>query len=260
MEKLYLKTVKNASVGGISLWNNTDFVVSNIEGLRLGKKELALSTMPYIDGDIVQNIVGSPRDITVEIKPTENTGDFSQTYDLFSKHLGKTVYLLWVDRKTIEGTFSMLLEGVMTECEMPMFSEDVRLTFTIHCSNPYWQHGYKKTVSDTTEATILGSAPPSNVKITIPNGTIPAAGEMFIGQNSGVEGWILISPTSDITGTIIAQTNPISLKVNGTSHLEAISNGFRLSELGKIIQCMSIQHPAPATPNTFSIEYIPQWY
>ena len=265
MIKLYLQTSINLSpdqpsATAINLWNNSDFVVSNIEGLRIGEKDLAVSTMPYKDGDTVQNISGAPRDVTIEIKPTKDNGDFSQTYDLFSKYLGKEVYLFWQKRKTADGDFSMVLEGIMTECEMPMFSEDVRMTFTIHCANPYWYKPFSTIVSDVTKTSIIGTAPPRNIMFVISNGTIPAASKYLrIGNYDTKYHWKLQATSTDLTGEVKVSNNPVSITVANVSHLETVASPLNNSNICGEVRCRIIDGLA-YTELPFTIRYNPQWY
>ena len=257
---LYFSDVRN-QLDVVTLFRNDNFVVSKIEGIRWGQKEASLSSNAFTDGDTIQNIKGMPREVNIELKPLNSTGDFSEVYDYFSQYLGRTVYLYWKGRKTKDGTFNMWLEGTMITCEMPMFENDVRVTFTIHCENPYWMGGIETlNVSAGQSGKLKGTAPPYNPYVEVTNGLIPTGSGNWL----HIGGWFFNATSTDLTGKVIASCTKTSkiLTVGGASHLETIASAFSPSGLvnpSHNISCTSSKNGTYAG-YTFSITYNPQWY
>lgn len=122
----------------INLKNNNKFVVENIENLTWGSYEIAATTNPFLDGDMVQNAKATPRDIEFTLKPTQGKGDYDDVIHELSRGINKNCTLSW--KKKVSGTEeTWTIDGIMQEFEVERYSEDTRIKFTLHCSNPFWK-------------------------------------------------------------------------------------------------------------------------
>ena len=257
INNLYFNTIPSFSQGNlISLFDDEKFIVENVEGLRAGQIELATTDNPYRMGDIVQNKRLLPKDITVTLKPTADKGNYSKLFDTFARYLGNTVYLLWKNRETADGTFSMLLEGVMTECELPAFEDGTRVSFTIHCETPLWRSMGGAITFTGMSLTLKGNAPPDDVQITVPNGTIPSGAGNYLKVN---ECWFhsRTSATGDIS--IYLSDTIKQIKVGAVSRLDTVASPFTVLGLKGYISVVSDVN-GEITFNNFSVSYDPRWY
>lgn len=134
----------------VSLFDNEEFIVENIENLTWANSELALTTNPYTAGDNIVNARPMARDIEITIKPTADKGDYSKLVHKLGRLFNKEVTLLWKDREipanmTVEGEemppliTDVQISGIVNEFEAPRFNDSVKIRFNVHCSNPFWQ-------------------------------------------------------------------------------------------------------------------------
>ena len=235
----------------IPLFNNDKFKVDSAENLRWGTKELALQTNPYIDGDSIQNIRGISRDIEFTIKPIDDIGDFSSIFDDFARFLGKPVTLEWKNRTTPSGTAEVKITGLMTECEAPLTENDTKITFTIHCKDPYWE-GAAENLKNVSSVTIKGSAPPRVSIVEVASATIPTVGYFKVG------GWFFKAQTTDLTGKVVIMP-PSSITVGGVSHIETIDNGMAAKDVPDEVICRSLISGSLVNYN-FDFLYYPRYY
>lgn len=134
----------------VSLFDNDEFIVENIENLTWANSELALTTNPYTAGDNIANARPMARDIGITIKPTSDKGDYSKLVHKLGRLFNKEVTLVWKDREipanmTLEGEemepliTDVQLSGIVNEFEAPRFDDSVRIQMNIHCPNPFWE-------------------------------------------------------------------------------------------------------------------------
>lgn len=257
INNLYFNSI--ASLTGAVKLCNDDFVVSNIDGIRIGQLELATQTSTYGMGDTIVNQRLMPRDITVSLKPLKGKGDYTPIYEQFSKRLGKECYLIWKDRETADGTFTMFIKGVMTECELPMFEQNNEVTFTLHCETPLWEALANTVTFSGTSAAIVGDAPPKNITITVDDCTIPTgrSNVLYIGLCS------FKSQSADVSGdvTLLLTDSFKSFRVDGNERLELINSPFNVTKLAEegLLFCKSYINGVEQSYD-ISATYTPRWY
>lgn len=257
IENLYFNNIGTINNNAVKLCND-DFVVSDIDGIRLGAAELAAQSSVYQIGDTIINTKIMPRDITVTLKPLKDKGDYTQIFDKFAKRLGKLCYLIWKDRVTADGIFTMSLEGTMTECDLPMFNKKNELSFTLHCARPLWRGNSAAIQTFTGISTdIIGTAPPAYVNLEVNSCTIPTGS----GNKLNIGACTFKAPSTDISGKLIMNLSETTktLTVAGTSHLETIASPFSVSEIGTSLYCSSMVS-GTAQAYTISANYLPRWY
>lgn len=232
-----------------------DFVVSNINGLRWGENELAITDNVYTDGDNIQNAKGMPRIVEIELKPIEGKGDYSALYDRFSTFLDEKCSIRWVNRKTADGVKEVQTDDVvMVSCEAPTNEQDTRLTMTFHCPNPFW-YDINSTSDDnpgTRYTTIKGTAPPTNIEIVAENVVIPANTPLEIG------GWKLQARGSDISANVLF-LRPYMVWINSVERLDVVASPMSPRALGKKVRVERYESGS-TTAYPFSIGYNAQYY
>lgn len=232
----------------INLFKSDDFIVSNIENLTWTQYDLATTDSPFLDGDKVQNIRGLARDITVELKPRKDKGDFTNILNPILKLAGQEVVLIWKNQICDGETADWKINGIIDSIDPPRFEKDVRLTFNIHCSNPYWHSAGVTAQSDANGYVQLKGTAPTKVNIYIPNGTIPSTNVEYpsgstpprLGISCGDTGWTFDrGNASTLTGSIMIVTTkdspllietgyePISVSVSGVKHLETVKTPLK---------------------------------
>lgn len=134
----------------VSLFDNDEFIVENIDNLTWANSELALTTNPYMAGDNIANARPMARDIGITIKPTSDKGDYSKLVHKLGILFNKEVTLVWKDRVIPSNTIlegeemealitDVQLSGIVNEFEAPRFDDSVRIQMNIHCPNPFWE-------------------------------------------------------------------------------------------------------------------------
>ena len=116
------------------LVNNENFNLSGCDGLTKTDVDLAVSSVPALDGDTVNNIQAKPRTIVLYIEPKsdKNVEEVKRYVTSFVKPKlnGK---LVWKQNdREIE------IIGIVQALEMPRFSEKCVMQISLYCSDPYW--------------------------------------------------------------------------------------------------------------------------
>lgn len=121
--------------GMIDLWQNELFHLVDVDGLTSVTADVASSTTPSMDGDIINMIQAQPRGIVLTLR-------FKQGV---SVEMAKR-YVLAVVKPKHKGTLRMVDEGreteivgVVTGVTMPRFTNAVMMQITMHCSAPFWE-------------------------------------------------------------------------------------------------------------------------
>ena len=254
----------------INLFNNDDFVVANVEGLRWGQYELSTQTHPYNSGDIVTNKRGIERDITIELKPKGSKGDYTSVFETFAKFLGKEVALCWIDRNTVDGIRDVYITGVLNECEEPAFNDDVRLTMNVHCSFPYWKS--KRIYNVVAEMQTIEGTAPTFVVVNAYGVTIPSyllnekINGLWLWSGSYNEGnYIRIaSPsTSAITGDVVIDpqlySSESAVTIDGTARLDTVYSPLIALPPSNSVY-LTTRTSSTSTNNPFNINYTPLYY
>lgn len=144
----------------VSLFNNDEFTVENIENLTWGNSELALTTNPYMPGDNIANAIPMARDIGITIKPTADKGNYDNLVHKLGRLFNKEVTLVWKDRvipanmefqseEMAALETDLQISGVVNEFDAPRFSDSVRIQLSIHCSNPFWEAEEQQAIAST---------------------------------------------------------------------------------------------------------------
>lgn len=118
----------------LPLVNNEFFHLSGADGLTKTDVDLAVSSVPSMDGDFVNNTQAQPRAIVLYLeikqgKNVEETKRYIMSY-VKPKLPGR---LQWNQLgKTIE------ISGVVRAVEMPRFSQKCVMQISMYCPEPYW--------------------------------------------------------------------------------------------------------------------------
>lgn len=210
----------------IPLFGSEDFVVDNIENLTWANTELSLATNPYRAGDIITNARGLARDVGITIKPLDKVGDFNNIVHKFARLVNQRIKLIWKNRSIPSLTLDrgnvppqyyddlecdLVLFGAVNEFDVPRFSNDVRLSFNIHCENPYWETVEKYRV-DTVDG---GLATPFCAYTEVKTGIEIEIPDLHLSSSETVR--IEFESPRDVTGKDIKWYIAISPLIQGTT-------------------------------------------
>lgn len=218
-----------------NLFRNDDFEVSNIDNLTWSEYELSTSTNPFTSGDKIQNQRGLARDISIELKPIKDKGNFSKILNDLMKFVGDDVYLQWLNQECDGITSDWVIYGVMDSIDVPRFSNDVRATLNIHCSDPYWR-GPQRTESSSNKRLKLKGTAPTDIRLVVNNVTIPktpvaalsggTASAYLQVQVGNAAGWKFnTNGANNLTGNLIVDNSGKSplVSLDGTSRLDLVA-------------------------------------
>ena len=276
-----LKEGETETLPDVSL-NNDAFILANAENLTWGQSNLSLTENPYKSGDIVQNSKGAARDITLELKPLKNRGDYTSLYNKLALSVGRVVTLVQRDAKVSETeTDEISIGGIITEFEAPRIGTDLRCTLTIHCSNPYWYGTLIENAESTNgKLTVKGTAP-TKLDVVIPNAVIPKkeiitdayGGQSITGlylyaRNIGdADSW-RFNYTSDLsnwgdltvlTGNWNSFRKGISITLGSTGIGLALLDSPLHGLVGDVY-CKTLTNNGTLTPLEFTATYCPAYY
>lgn len=119
----------------ISLSNNSDFWLTNVDGLTRGQAALSSVVVGGIDGDFVNNMQAQPRGIVLDlrVKTGVNVEDAKRNI-LKTIKLKQTGTLEWLQNdKTLQ------IKGIVENIEFPRFNNAVTMQISLHCSQPFWE-------------------------------------------------------------------------------------------------------------------------
>lgn len=123
----------------ISLSDNTDFILSNVDGLTYSSADLATVITPGIDGDVVNNVQAQPRGIVLDLifKDGVNIEEAKRNILKVVK-LKQTGTLEWTQNGR-----TWIIKGIVEAVDMPRFYTggyaNVAMQITMHCSQPFWE-------------------------------------------------------------------------------------------------------------------------
>ena len=123
----------NAKGNILNLTNNTNFKLSNVDGITQVSNELAVSTIASMDGDFINNVRSIPRSIVLDLSIENNVENNIRYILKYIKPKQKSML-----RMTI-GEEVRIIEGVVEEISAPRYSNLVILQVTLYCSQPYWE-------------------------------------------------------------------------------------------------------------------------
>jgi len=261
-----------------NLFHNDDFEVSNIENLTWSEYELSTSTNPFKSGDTIQNQRGLARDISIELKPIKDKGNFSKILNDLMKFVGDDVYLQWLNQECDGITSDWVIYGVMDSIEVPRFSNDVRATLNIHCSDPYWR-GPQITESSVNQRLKLKGTAPTNIKLTVNDVTIPktpvaalsgGTESAYLSVKVGnAPGWKFnTNASNNLTGDLVVDTRKSTpvVTLDGTSRLDLVSAPLSSFIPRNVWFTVAWYHPdhldgsSVYTGYDFTVEYYPRYY
>lgn len=118
----------------LNLTNNPLFKLTNADGLTSVTAELATSTVPTMDGDIVNSVQASPRDIVLDLT-IEGPSVESTKREILKVVKPKQKCTLRMEQDGRELTIG----GVVEQIEMPRFNSLAVMQISIHCPQPFWE-------------------------------------------------------------------------------------------------------------------------
>jgi hypothetical protein len=195
------------------------------------------------------------------------------------KFVGDDVYLQWLNQECDGITSDWVIYGVMDSIEVPRFSNDVRATLNIHCSDPYWR-GPQITESSVNQRLKLKGTAPTNIKLTVNDVTIPktpvaalsgGTESAYLSVKVGnAPGWKFnTNASNNLTGDLVVDTRKSTpvVTLDGTSRLDLVDaplSSFLPRDIGFTV---SWYHPDFLTPNgsyytgfDCTVEYYPRYY
>ena len=115
------------------LTGNQYFKLSNVDGITTASVNIASSTTPSLDGDIVNNTQVTPRSIVLDLA-IEREVDKAKRYILkYVKPKMKATLRMTQNERTTQ------ISGVVEAIEMPRFTNLATMQITLHCSQPFWE-------------------------------------------------------------------------------------------------------------------------
>lgn len=128
----------------LQLTNNDRFKLTETDGLTIAEVDIASSTVASMDGDFINNMQVTPRDIVLDLV-IEHDVEATKRYILSFIKPKQKCTLRWTQ---LERT--LRISGVVETIEMPRFTDQVTMQISIYCSQPFWEdQGY--TITDISE-------------------------------------------------------------------------------------------------------------
>lgn len=117
----------------MSLTGNQYFKLSNVDGITTASVNIASSTTPSLDGDIVNNTQVTPRSIVLDLA-IEREVEKAKRYILKYVKPKMTASL-----RMTQNERTTQISGVVEAIEMPRFTNLATMQITLHCSQPFWE-------------------------------------------------------------------------------------------------------------------------
>jgi hypothetical protein len=113
---------------------NDYFILTDIDGFTTADSELATVTIPFVDGDVLNNIQARAREVTLYLRLKQDMGiETAKQYVLQFVKLKRPCKLYMErDGKPLE------LAGVVSYINLARFEQGCTMQISIHCSQPYW--------------------------------------------------------------------------------------------------------------------------
>lgn len=118
----------------LKLTNNPLFKLTNADGLTTVTADLATSTVPAMDGDIVNSIQAAPRSIILDLSIEGPTVEAIKRAILKIIKPKQACTL----RMEQEGR-QLVIGGVVEQIDLPRFTSLAIMQITIHCAQPFWE-------------------------------------------------------------------------------------------------------------------------
>lgn len=118
----------------LPLTGNSNFKLTNIDGLTIASVDLSSSTVASMDGDSVNNKRTLPRPLLLELTIEGADVEAKKRYILRYIKPKQKARLHWTqDKREIE------IEGIIEDIQMPRFTNKVVMQVSMYCSQPYWE-------------------------------------------------------------------------------------------------------------------------
>lgn len=118
----------------LSLTENINFKLSNVDGLTSASVELSSSTVASMDGDNVNNKRAIPRGIVFDLAIEGADVEEKKRYVLRYIKPKQKARLRWTQNdREIE------IEGIVETIEMPRYTKSVVMQVSMYCSQPFWE-------------------------------------------------------------------------------------------------------------------------
>ena len=119
----------------ISLSNNEDFWLTNVDGLTWAGTDIASVIIGGVDGDSINNCQAQPRGIIMDfrIKTGVNVEDAKRNI-LKTIKLKQQGTLEWSQNNKI-----LTIKGLVESVDFPRFNNAVTMQIALHCSQPFWE-------------------------------------------------------------------------------------------------------------------------
>lgn len=125
----------SARGGILPLVGNENFALTGVDGMTQTDISLSTSTVPTMDGDMINNAQAQPRSIVLylEVKPEKNVEEVKRLILSYVKpKLNGSLHWRQNSRE-------IRITGMVEAIEMPRFSEKCVMQITMYCSQPYWE-------------------------------------------------------------------------------------------------------------------------
>lgn len=118
----------------LPLTGNSNFKLTNIDGLTIASVDLSSSTVASMDGATVNNKRTLPRPLLLELTIEGAEVEAKKRYILRYIKPKQKARLRWTqDKREIE------IEGIIEDIQMPRFTNKIVMQVSMYCSQPYWE-------------------------------------------------------------------------------------------------------------------------
>lgn len=117
----------------LPLTGNPLFKLTNADGLTGAAAEISSSTVPGMDGDIVNSVRAAPRSIVLDLSIEQGVEAAKRAILRVVKVKQSCTLRMEQDGR------SMVIGGVVEQVDMPRFSALSVMQVTIHCASPWWE-------------------------------------------------------------------------------------------------------------------------
>lgn len=119
----------------LDIANNSDFILTNIDGLTVNDNSISAATVALLDGDTITNIRANPRPIVIycRFKQGVNVEKAKRAIMKVIKPKQKGVLIYTYNDKVLT------INATVEKIAMPRFNNNVVMQITFYCSYPFWQ-------------------------------------------------------------------------------------------------------------------------
>lgn len=119
----------------IDLANNSDFILTDIDGLTSATANIAASTMALLDGDIITNAQVQHREIEIYLMFRQGVNIEAAKRTIFKAIKPKQTGVLYY---THQGR-SVEIRATVEQIQMPRFVNNVVMQIKFYCAFPFWR-------------------------------------------------------------------------------------------------------------------------